>query len=142
MQIVCCHCISQAFINRFDGRFLNQKKKKKERKKEEKLRLWFTLNLTVSTDVIKMHLRVLIMDDKIFKLQKWAVRTISYSHYRSHSAPLFKSLNILNVYDTYKLEVGIFMYRRYTNQLPNGFHHSFLKQAECHKYTRNANDYT
>ena len=33
--------------------------------------------------------------DKIFKLQKWAVRTISNSHYRSHSAPLFQSLNIL-----------------------------------------------
>ena len=56
--------------------------------------------------------------DKIFKLQKWAVRTISNSHYRSHSAPLFQSLNILNVYDTYKLEVGVFMFRHFTNQLP------------------------
>ena len=81
--------------------------------------------------------------DKIFKLQKWAVRTISNSHYSSHSAPLFQSLNILNVYDTYKLEVGVFMFRYFTNQLPNGFRDSFSKQAECHKYlTRNANDYT
>ena len=81
--------------------------------------------------------------DKIFKLQKWAVQTISNSQYRSHSAPLFQSLNILNVYDTYKLEVGVFMFRHFTNQLPNGFRDSFSKQAECHKYlTRNANDYT
>ena len=27
--------------------------------------------------------------DKIFKLQKWAIRTISNSHYRSHTGPLF-----------------------------------------------------
>ena len=32
--------------------------------------------------------------DKISKLQKWAMRTISNSHYRSHSTPLFQSLNI------------------------------------------------
>ena len=80
--------------------------------------------------------------EKIFKLQKWAVRTFSNSHYRSHSAPLFQSLNILNIYDTYKLEVGVFMFRNFTNQLPNGFHDSVSKQDECHKYlTRNANDY-
>ena len=42
-----------------------------------------------------------------------------------------------------KLEVGVFMFRHFTNQLPNGFRDSFSKQAECHKYlTRNANDYT
>ena len=29
--------------------------------------------------------------DKIFKLQKWAIRTISLQHYRSHTGPLFKN---------------------------------------------------
>ena len=48
--------------------------------------------------------------EKIHKLQKWAVRIISNSHYRSHSAPLFQKHNILNVYDSYKLELGVFMY--------------------------------
>ena len=39
--------------------------------------------------------------------------------------------------------MGVFMFRHFTNQLPNGFRDSFSKQAECHKYhTRNANDYT
>ena len=65
--------------------------------------------------------------DKISKLQKWAVKTISNSHYRSHSAPLFQCLNILNVYDTYNLEVGVFMLRHFTNQLSNGFRDSFSK---------------
>ena len=31
--------------------------------------------------------------DKIFKLQKWAIRTISNSHYRSHTGPLFSKFN-------------------------------------------------
>ena len=42
--------------------------------------------------------------EKIHKLQKWAVRIISNSHYRSHSAPLFQKHDILNIYDSYKLE--------------------------------------
>ena len=41
--------------------------------------------------------------DKIFKLQKWAIRTISNSHYRSHTGPLFSKYNVLNVHDTFKL---------------------------------------
>ena len=56
--------------------------------------------------------------DKIFKLQKWAIRTISNSHYRSHTGPLFSKFNILNVHDTFKLNLGIFMYRHHSNQLP------------------------
>ena len=49
--------------------------------------------------------------DKIFKLQKWAIRTISNSRYRSHTGPLFSEFNILNVHDTFKLNLGIFLYR-------------------------------
>ena len=37
--------------------------------------------------------------DKIFKLQKGALRTISNSHYRAHTGHLFVKYNILNVYD-------------------------------------------
>ena len=37
--------------------------------------------------------------DKILKLQKWALRTISNSHYRAHIDPLFVKYNVLNVYD-------------------------------------------
>ena len=49
--------------------------------------------------------------DKIFKLQKWAIRTISNNHYRSHTRPLFSKYNVLNVHDTFKLNLGIFMYK-------------------------------
>ena len=57
--------------------------------------------------------------DKILKLQKWAVRSITKSHYRSFSAPLFKQLKILDVYDTYKLEVGVFMWSQIMNSSIN-----------------------
>ena len=64
--------------------------------------------------------------DKIFKLQKRAIRTISNSHYRSHTRPLFSKFNILNVHDTFKLNLGIFMYRYHSNQLPPIFHRILL----------------
>ena len=47
--------------------------------------------------------------ENIHKLQKWAVRIISNSYYRSHSAPLFQTHNILNVYNSYKQELGVFI---------------------------------
>ena len=81
--------------------------------------------------------------DKIFKLQKWAIRTISNSHYRSHTGPLFSKLNILNVHDTFKLNLGIFMYRHHSNQLPPIFSTYFTKHVQTHNYpTRNAQDYS
>ena len=80
--------------------------------------------------------------DKILKLQKWAVRSISNIHYRCHSAPLFKKYNILNVYGTYNLEVGAFMYQYYKNVLPVSFKHFFSKRSDIHDYhTRNKSDY-
>ena len=82
--------------------------------------------------------------DKILKLQKWAVRTISKSHYRCHSNPLFSRLKILNVhvYDTYTLELGTF-YKHRTNKLPNTFDNYFVKHVDVHNYhTRNANNYS
>jgi hypothetical protein len=60
--------------------------------------------------------------EKILKLQKWALRCISNSHYRSHSGPLFAKYNILNVFDTYKIELGIFMFKFHTTQLPLHLH--------------------
>lgn len=80
--------------------------------------------------------------DKILKLQKWAIRTISNSYYRSHARPLFSKFNILDVYDTFNLNLGIFMYKHHTNQLPNIFSTYFTKHAQIHKYqTRNAQDF-
>ena len=81
--------------------------------------------------------------DKIFKLQKWAIRTISNTHYRSHTGPLFSKFNVLNVHDTFKLNLGIFMYKHHSNQLPPIFSTHFTKHVQTHNYpTRNAQDYS
>ena len=81
--------------------------------------------------------------DKIFKLQKWAIRTISNSHYRSHTVSLVSKFNILNVHDTFKLNLGMFMYRHHLNQLPPIFSTYFTKHVQTHNYlTRNAQDYS
>ena len=80
--------------------------------------------------------------EKIHKLQKWAVRIISNSHYRSHSAPLFQKHNILNVYDSYKLELGVFMYQYVNGSLPISFNAFFTKLSDIHNYdTRNKSNY-
>ncbi len=83
-----------------------------------------------------------IYSDKIFKLQKKALRIISNSHYLSHSAPLFRNYKLLNVNDTYELELGTFMYKHFTKQLPEAFQNYFVMQRNLHKYhTRNNGDY-
>ena len=64
--------------------------------------------------------------EKLIKLQKWAIRTISKSHYRSHTRPLFAKYSILNVNDMYSLELGVFMYKYSINDLPNAFNDYFF----------------
>ena len=76
------------------------------------------------------------------KLQKWAVRTIANSHYRSHTAPLFAKYNILTLADTYKLELGVFMYKYSNNELPGVFDGFFTLRSNIHNYqTRNADKF-
>ena len=72
---------------------------------------FFSLSLSLS----------LFLFEKIFKLQKWAIRTISLEHYRSHTGPLFKKHNVLNVFDSFKLGLGVFMYKHQTKLLRQTF---------------------
>ena len=78
---------------------------------------------------------------KLEKLQKWAIRTISKAHYRSHTQPLFAKNKILKVSDMHSLDLGVFMYKNSTNDLPQLFSHYFTKRSDVHKYpTRFANN--
>ena len=80
--------------------------------------------------------------NKIVKLQKWAIRTVANSHYRSHTAPLLAKYNILTITDSYKLELGVFMYKYNINELPNSFNCFFTKRSKIHNYqTRNADNF-
>ena len=78
---------------------------------------------------------------KLIKLHKWAIRTISKRHYRSHTRPLFAKYSILNVNDMYSLELGVFMYKYSINDLPNAFNDYFTKRSDIQGYkTRHVND--
>ena len=79
--------------------------------------------------------------DKLIKLQKWAIRTITNSQYRSHTGPLFAKSNLLNVTDMYTLELGVFMYKYSINDLPVAFKEYFMKRSDIHDYpTRYVNN--
>lgn len=70
--------------------------------------------------------------DPLYKLQKKLVRLITFSAPRAPSAPLFKKLGILNVYQLCKLQTCVFTYdlihkhyahtlEHYVNKLPHNY---------------------
>ena len=80
--------------------------------------------------------------DRLFTLQKKALRICTHSQYLSHSKPLFHKLNTLNIFDINKLQTALFMFRYNNNDLPHTFREYFTKNNELHKYnTRNADKY-
>lgn len=80
--------------------------------------------------------------EKVFKIQKRALRVISNSPYLSHSKPLFDKYKTLSIFDMYKKEISIFMYKYKNNMLPQSFDGSFREHQANHKYnTRNKCDY-
>ena len=57
--------------------------------------------------------------DKIFLLQKRAIRNISKSNFRAHTEPLLKELNLLNVYDIYHMAILKFYFKLVNDNLTN-----------------------
>ena len=80
--------------------------------------------------------------NKIYFLQKRAVRTITNSEYRAHSAPLFSKLGILDIYQINTFQIAKFMYCYHNNLLPLFFFKLFFTNSQIHGYsTRTANNY-
>ncbi len=80
--------------------------------------------------------------DKIYKLQKRAVRNITKSDFKAHSNPLFKELGLLTVRDIYKVSVSTFMLKHQMNLLPPVFNSYFIMNKNLHGLnTRNMNNY-
>ena len=79
--------------------------------------------------------------NRIYCLQKRAVRAITNSDYRAHSAPLFSKLKILDIYQINTFLIAKFMYF-YHNLLSPLFFNLFLTNNQIHGYsTRTANNY-
>ena len=64
---------------------------------------------------------VMEIQKKLEILQKRAVRIINNSGYKSHTDPILKSENILNIADIHTLQVSLFMYDYHSRTLPSSF---------------------
>ena len=71
---------------------------------------------------------------RIYLLQKRAVRTISKVDYKASSKPLFANLKILDVFSIYSLQVSSFMYLYHNDALPIAFTQIFQTGNQIHQY--------
>ena len=79
--------------------------------------------------------------DLLHKLQKKALRICTGSHYLSHSAPIFKELNTLNIFDIYTYNIAILGFYFFKNMLPHNISAMFCTNDTVHNYdTRNSNN--
>ena len=78
--------------------------------------------------------------DRLFKLQKRAIRVISKSKFNAHTDPLFKKLHILKIKDLHKLHVLKFHYKLLHKTVPHYFdtNMTLTQHSHVHSYpTRN-----
>jgi hypothetical protein len=80
--------------------------------------------------------------NSLFLCQKRAVRIITFSHWLSHTMPIFKKYRILTVCDINRLQVACFMFSIMYNLIPQYFGSMFTLNSSVHSYlTRQSNDF-
>ena len=72
--------------------------------------------------------------NRLFSLQKKAVRLICHAKYIAHTDPLFKKLNLLKIQDIFRLKALKFYFRYIQNQLPGYFQIMFSVALPTHSY--------
>ena len=72
--------------------------------------------------------------NRLVVLQKKALRAITNSSYRAHTASIYKNLRILNVKSLYVMQLAQFMYQFKKEQLPCIFHEMFKVNAQVHTH--------
>ena len=77
---------------------------------------------------------------KIMNIQKKIVRLMTFKSYLEHSEPIFKDLNILDIFKINDYLTALFMFRyHHLNNLPDFFKNYFLINNQIHEHnTRNA----
>lgn len=76
---------------------------------------------------------------ELYVCQKKLVRIITNSDRRCHSAPLFKKLDILTIFNINDLQVGCYMYAVVNKLLPEFFNSMFIRNSTVHTHcTRNS----
>ena len=78
----------------------------------------------------------------LFLLQKQAVQIITFSHWSSHTDPIFKRHCLSIVNDINKLQTACFMFNAMHNLLPQSLGSLFKLNSSVHSYfTRHVNDF-
>lgn len=72
--------------------------------------------------------------NSIFLLQKRAIRIVCNTSYYQHTTPLFNELKLLAIFEIFKLQIGIFMYKWWNNLLPSNFSNQFTLTRSIHSY--------
>ena len=67
-------------------------------------------------------------------LQKKAIRIITFSHFQSHTSPLFKKFNLLKLPDIVYLYTAVFMHQFHKGNLPEKFNNYFTLVSNQHSY--------
>ena len=78
--------------------------------------------------------------ERIFKLQKKAVRLITLAKFNAHSEPIFKSLILLKVQDIFEICQMKFYHNYLNKKLPHFFNQiSFQNNNQIHHYETRIN---
>ena len=73
--------------------------------------------------------------EPIFKLQKKAVRAISFQSRLSPSLPIFKDLKLLELSEIFELRLSTFVFDSVNKTSPSCFHNFFLFNSSVHQYS-------
>ena len=72
--------------------------------------------------------------NRILILQKAALRIMTFSQFRAHSAPLFSRLNILTIFDLVKMQNVLFFHRVLNYKVPDGVRNYFQFTLKSHEH--------
>ena len=89
--------------------------------------IWYGIQVWGTAASIHLH--------RLYVLQKKIVRIICGVHPRTHTGPLFKSLNILNIDRISDYSIALFMYRLTKHLLPLLLKNMFIKTSDVHNYS-------
>ena len=79
--------------------------------------------------------KLISVADRISRLQKAAMRIMTFSEFRAHSEPLFKKLEILKFRDSIAVNNCSFVYDYLNKNLPVSFTNTFIRTNDLYEYS-------
>ena len=79
--------------------------------------------------------KLISVAEKISRLQKTAMRIMTFSEFKAHTEPLFKKLQILKFCDSLVLNNALFVYDYFHSNLPDSFKNTFIRTDDLYEYS-------